>query len=68
MRSNPREIVDILAIIDDIPVEKYEVNIFALPMKIVELLNDPDIGNLFLSQGQSTEKTSSGSAMENTEA
>lgn len=68
LRENPKEIIEILAILDDCPLDKYEVNIATLPVKLIELLNDPDVVSLFTLQGQSSEKTSSGSATENTEA
>jgi hypothetical protein len=68
LRSNPKEIIEVMAILDDVPVDEYEVNIVTLPVKLVELMNDPEIMSLFKLQGQSSEKTSSGSATENTEA
>lgn len=44
------------------------VTVFTLPQKLLDIFNDPDLLNLFSSQGQKTETPSSGSATENTEA
>ena len=68
IKNHKKAIIEILAIMDDVPVEEYHANIFTLPAKILEILNDPDFIGLFQSQGQVADKTSSGSATENTEA
>lgn len=65
LKKHSKEITEILAILDRKPVEEYEVNLVALPVKVMELLNDPELEGLFQSQGQT--ETSSGSATENTE-
>lgn len=67
IKKHKKEVIQILAILDDTPVEKYKVNILTLPAKIIELLNTPEFSDLFTSQGQKSGETSSGSAMENTE-
>lgn len=67
LKTHKSEIIQILAILDDTPVEDYEINVFSLPVKLMELLNDPTITELFTLQGQKKAETSSGSAMENTE-
>ena len=66
--SHPSDIVEILAILDDTPVEEYKVSMITLPKKLLEILNDEELASFFSSQGQSLETTSSGSAMANTEA
>lgn len=63
LRRKPKEIIQVLAITDGIPVEEANYNVFALPRKILELLNEPELVDFFQSQGQ----MSFGSAMENTE-
>lgn len=65
LKKHKKEITEILAILDRTPVEEYEVSLVALPVKVMELLNDPELAELFQSQGQTV--TYSGSAMENTE-
>ena len=57
----------IMATMDGVPVEEYKCNVFTLPVKILELLNDPDIVQLFTYQGQTGDAKSSGSASENIE-
>lgn len=59
--------MQIMATMDGVPVEEYKCNVFTLPVKILELLNDPDIVQLFTYQGQTGDANSSGSASENTE-
>ncbi len=65
LKACPQEIIEVFAILDRTPVEEYEFSLASLPQKIVELINDPYIMELFGLQSQ--EQTSSGSAMENTE-
>lgn len=62
------EIIEILAILDDTPVEQYECNVFTLPKKLLEILNDKELSDFFSLQGQNLAQTSFGSAMANTEA
>ena len=45
-----------------------EVNFFTLPVKILEILNDPELVKLFGLQGQTGGAISSGSVSENIEA
>ncbi len=65
-RNCPSELIEIFAIIDQKPVDEYEFNLAILPMRIVELLNDPYVLVLFGLQSQ-TDVTSSGSATESIE-
>ena len=44
-----------------------KVNIFTLPKKLLELLDDKELLDFFVSQGLMTGNEFSGSAMENTE-
>ena len=67
IKNHKKAVMQIMATIDGVPVEEYKCNVFTLPAKILELLNDPDIVQLFTSQGQTGDATSSGSASENTE-
>ena len=69
LRKQPKAVIKMMAILDGEDPETFKVNVFTLPAKILELLNDPDVSNLFTSQGQpKKESASSGSAQENTEA
>lgn len=72
LKNHPKEVIEVLAGIDKEPVEEYrkKVNVLTLPMKLLELMNDPQMQSLFTSQGQTDMnlKPHSGSATENTEA
>jgi len=65
MRKYKREILNIMAILDKADPQTYAPNLVEIPKKIIELLNDPDVINLFTLQAQSNESTNSGSASEN---
>ena len=67
IKNHKKAVIEILAILDGVPVEGYEINVLTLPLKILEILNDPMVEELFTSQGQMMESASSGSAMENIE-
>lgn len=67
IKNHKAEVVQILALIDGIPVEEYKVNVFTLPLKLLELLNKPEVAELFQSQGQMKVAATSGSATVNTE-
>lgn len=72
LKNHKKEVIEILARIEDVPVEEYEksVNIFTLPSVVLGFINDPQVRDLFTSQSQTTVTSlaSSGSATENTEA
>lgn len=65
IKNHKKAVMQIMATIDGVPVEEYKCNVFTLPAKILELLNDPDIIQLFTFQGQTGDANSSGSASEN---
>ena len=67
IKNHKNAVMKIMATIDGVPVEEYKCNVFTLPVKILELLNDPDIVQLFTYQGQTGGANSSGSASENIE-
>ena len=67
IKKHKKAVMQILATMDGVPVDEYKCNVFSLPVKILELLNDPDMIRLFQYQGQTGDANSSGSASENTE-
>ena len=67
IKNHKKAVMQIMATIDGVPVEEYKCNVFTLPVKILELLNDPDIVQLFTYQGQTGDANSSGSASGNIE-
>lgn len=68
LKNHKKPLIKIMATLEGTPVEDYEFNLITLPVKLLELMNDPDLMVLFQSQGQSEKETSSGSATESTEA
>ena len=67
IKNHKKSVMQILATMDGVPVDEYKCNVFTLPVKILEILNDPDLVQLFTYQGQTGDANSSGSASENTE-
>lgn len=65
LRRHPHEVIEILAYVDGKDPATYEVNGLTLPIKVMELLNDPEFTMLFPSQSQNENVESSGSATEN---
>ena len=68
LKSHPKEVIHMLAILEREDPATYNPSILTLPVKLLELFNDPDVQSVFLSQEQTEVKTSSSSAMANTEA
>lgn len=66
IRNHKREVITILALLEGIPVEEYRVNLLELPLKLVRLLNKPEVSELFIGAGKKIDAASSGSATENT--
>lgn len=67
LKNHKKAVIEILAAMERTPVEEFQVNLLTLPVKLLELLNDQMLTEAFGLQSQ-TEKSSSGSAMESTEA
>lgn len=63
IRHHKQSIIEILARLDNTPVEEYHINAVTLPLKLLELINDPEVQSLFTSQSQETGQTAFGSAM-----
>ena len=62
IKGHKKAVVTMLALLDGAPVENYEVTLVTLPVKLLELLNDPLLASVFPSQGQKGDANSSGSA------
>lgn len=64
IKNHKKEVIEILAVLDGEDPKEYakKVNLFTLPKKLLDVVNDPDMRNLFSSQGQNAEETSSTSA------
>jgi hypothetical protein len=66
LKNHKKSIIEIMARLDNVPLEKYEVNIWSLPNKLIELLNDKELISFFHSQAQKTVGESFGFATEST--
>lgn len=66
--NHKKAVLKMLALLNGEDPETYEPSLLALPKLLLEIFNDPEIVNLFQPQVQNMEKTSSGSATENTGA
>ena len=69
IKGHKKDVIELLAGLECKKPEEYvkEIGILTLPAKLLEILNDPELQDLFTSRGQNTEDESSGSATENTE-
>ena len=68
IKKHKKEVIQILATLDGVPVTEFHCNVFTLPARIIEITNDKELLNFFTSQVQEmTESISSGRVMENTE-
>ena len=67
IKNHKKAVIQIMATMDGVPVNEYKCNVFSLPVKILELLNDPEMIRLFQYQGQTGDANSSGSASGNIE-
>ena len=52
LKNHKKAVIAILAALDGKKPEEYEVSVLTLPVKLLEVLNDPELVNLFSSQGQ----------------
>ena len=65
-KSHKKEVITILAALEEQDPNTYEVGLLTLPAKLLELLNDPEIQRLFTPAAQTSDKPSSGPVSENT--
>lgn len=72
LKNHKKEVIKVLAVLNRKPVKEFEqeITLLNLPIMLVDVINDPEVQNLFHSQGQTavTSLPLTGSAMENTEA
>lgn len=67
IKRHKTEVVEVLARIDGEDPATYKVNIVALPFRLLNILNSPEVKDLFTGLEQSNAAVSSGPATENTE-
>ena len=68
IKSHKNAIREIVARLDGKNPEEYHFTALSLPVKLLNLLNDPELQQLFSSSGQMEDETACSSASENTEA
>lgn len=61
IKNHKSAIIEILARLDGVEPSEYKVGIFTLPAKVIGLLNQPELQELFTGQGQNADGASSGS-------
>lgn len=65
--DNRKDIVKIMAVLNETPVEDFHYSLLTLPQMVMELFNDKELIDFFQYRGETVSQTPSGSAMENTE-
>lgn len=55
IKNHKKAIMTILATLDGCPVDEYECNVYTLPMKVMEILNDDNMVAFFSSADGKTE-------------
>lgn len=67
IKENREDVVKIMAILNEKPVEEFHYNLLTLPKMMLEIFNDKELIDFFSSQSEEDLQTPFGSAMENTE-
>lgn len=68
IKKHPSEVLEILRLIDGGDPDTWEISFLQIPVKLMELLKDPEVIMLFTPQGQKGESVVSGSATDSTKA
>lgn len=66
IKNHKSAVIEILARIDGVEPKDYQVNVLSLPVKLINLLNKPELQELFTPQGQENAVGSFGSATAST--
>ena len=66
LKNHKKAVITILAVIDGENPETYSPGLAILPIKLLELFNDPDMIQVFYSQSPNEDGITSGSAMVST--
>lgn len=65
--ENRKDVVKIMAVLNETPVEEFHYTLLTLPTMVLQLFNDKDLIDFFQYRGEMDLATHSGSAMETTE-
>lgn len=68
IKTHKKAITTILALMDEQDPETYEPSAMVIPVRLLQILNDPDMNSLFTLPDQSSEENTSGSVSVNTKA
>jgi hypothetical protein len=70
LKTHKKEVIEIMAITELKTVEEYteQMSVISLPVKLLEILNDPELQSLFTSLSQNEDADNFGSVSERTEA
>lgn len=55
IKTHKKDVIEVLATLDGVPVDEYEVSVMSLPVKVLKILNDPEVQRAFPGQGQKKE-------------
>ena len=67
IKHHKSAVIEILALLDGEKPEEYKVNLIAIPIRLMNLLNDPQVQELFTSPELTSAAAGSGSATASTE-
>lgn len=65
IKTHKKAITTILALMDEEDPKTYEPSAMVIPVRLLQILNDPDMNSLFTLPDQTSEENTSGSASEN---
>lgn len=65
IKTHKKAVTTILALMDEEDPKTYEPSAMVIPVRLLQILNDPDMNSLFTSADQSSEENTSGSVSEN---
>lgn len=67
IKAHKKAVIELLALMDGENPESYKVGVWTLPIKLLQLFNQPEFNELFTLQSRTSGGGSSGSATVNTE-
>lgn len=67
IKSHKKEVVEVMALLNETPVKDFHYNLFTLPVMMLDVLNDEELMDFFLSVVKKDSPDTSGKGMETTE-
>lgn len=69
IKGNKKALIEIMALLNGVPVEEFHCNVFTLPSMALQVLNDKELLNFFVALSKEVDDSGklSGSVMENSE-